>query len=144
MLSVFSVIATQLQPFAELFQLRSVRRLSSITSANWRWFANAARSNCSIQIREAVELEVTQMAADRFPQTNATTSTFHCRVKKPTTSFLNLIHREGQKHQRRQHRRQVLIAVSVVVFQTVALILQRVKRFVLNPPAATARLLIFM
>jgi len=75
MLSVFSDITTYLQPFAELFQLRSARRLSFITSTNWRWFAKAARSNRSIQIREAVELEVTKMAADRFPQTNATTST---------------------------------------------------------------------
>ena len=78
MLSVFSDITTYLQPFAELFQLRSVRRLSSITSANWRWFANAVRSNRAIQIREAVELEVTKMAADRFPQTNATTSALAC------------------------------------------------------------------
>ena len=54
------------------------------------------------------------------------------RVEYGAAAQLNLIDQKGQHHQVHQHCRQVFVAGTVVVFQAVALILQRVESFVLH------------
>ncbi len=49
-----------------------------------------------------------------------------------TAQFQHLIDQERQQHQRSETTRQVQDPVPEVVFQLVALVLQRVKGFVLN------------
>lgn len=84
------------------------------------------------------------MAANRFPQSNATASTLDRGVKESATCFLDLIHRKRQEHQQGKHGCEILLTVSIVVLKTMTLILERVKRFVLHPSAATTRLLILI
>lgn len=49
--------------------------------------------------------------------------------------FLNLIHQKGQERQVSQVGRQVVLPVTIVMFNVVALVFQGVKRLVLNVPA---------
>ena len=54
------------------------------------------------------------------------------RPKQGTTELLRLIDQKRQHHQHGKHHREMLLAMSVVVLEVVALILQRVERFIFN------------
>lgn len=63
-LSVFGEVATYLKSLTERFELQWARPLGFFLSACRRWLATTARGDRLIRVREARELEVTQMAAD--------------------------------------------------------------------------------
>ena len=59
-------------------------------------------------------------------------------LKKPAVALLYLVDQEGQHHQVRQYRTQVLIAVAEVVLEVIALVLQGVEGLVFYfPPRPT-------
>ncbi len=55
-------------------------------------------------------------------------------LEYPASLLLNLINTEGQHHQFSKRAGEKLLAVSVVVFELIALILEDVKRFILHTP----------
>ena len=60
------------------------------------------------------------MAADLVPEVALGLHLVPGGLEQGTTQLLDLIHQEGQHHQKGQHHRQVLLAMSVVVFQVIA------------------------
>lgn len=58
------------------------------------------------------------------------------RLEQWTAQLLDLIDQKREHHQRGKHHREVLIAVAEVVFEMVALILQRIERFIFDAPAS--------
>jgi hypothetical protein len=65
------------------------------------------------------------------------------RLEQWATQLLHLIHQKRQHHQRGKHHREVtsgvgltlLIAVAEIVLKMIALIFQRIERFILDAPA---------
>ena len=55
-------------------------------------------------------------------------------MEQRTTQLLDLIHQKRQHHQPWQTPRRDLIAVAEIVLEMVALILQRIERFIFNAP----------
>ena len=66
------------------------------------------------------------------------------RLEQRTTQLLDLIHQKRQHHQRGKHHREVtsgvgltlLIAVAEIVLKMIALIFQRIERFIFDAPAS--------
>ncbi len=55
-----------------------------------------------------------------------------------TAQLLGLVHQKRQQHHHRKHHRQIVHAMSVIVFEVVALIFQRIERFIFNLPAGSS------
>ena len=60
------------------------------------------------------------------------------RLKQPATSLLYLVDKKGKHHQFREHRRQIVVAVAVVVLKAAALVLRGIESLVLDTPAGAS------
>ena len=78
------------------------------------------------------------MADDHFPEVNAGSTRLarQCLLKLRAAQLLNLIHEESQNGQQSHICRQMLLAVTVVVFEVVAVVFQGVESFVVSSPWA--------
>jgi hypothetical protein len=94
----------------------------------------SARQDRGPQIRETRKSEMTDMTAKMVPQLATCFQLLEYGLEQRATRLLNLIDRKCKKHQQHQHRRKVLFAVTIVMFVVVALVLERVKRLILDPP----------
>ena len=83
------------------------------------------------------ELEMTEVRTLVIPQRSTSDSLLANRLKQGATKFLRLVNQECQHHQHRKDRGQILSAMTKVVFELIALILERVERFVFDLPART-------
>jgi hypothetical protein len=58
-------------------------------------------------------------------------------LKQGAANFLSLVHQKYQHHEHREDDGEILLAMTEVVFEMIALILQRIEGFVLNLPSRT-------
>ncbi len=82
------------------------------------------------------------MAPDRLPQSKTPTRFCNRSAEESAACLLDLVGRECQEHQQRQHCREILFSMPIVVFQMIALVLKRIEGFVLNTPTSTPSVLI--
>jgi len=75
------------------------------------------------------------------PQIALSLLLFKCQLKERTAQLLNLINQKGQHHQHGKVVGQIVLSVSIIVLQVVALVLQRVKGLVFNLPACPSSFL---
>ncbi len=59
-------------------------------------------------------------------------------LKEPTPEFLDLIDQEGEHRQASKDGGQMLLPVTVVVFEFIALVLERIEGFVFDFPASAS------
>ena len=70
------------------------------------------------------------------PQRSPSNPLFADCLEQGATEFLRLVNQECQHHQHHEDRRQILLAMPKVVSELIALILQRIERFVFDLPRA--------
>jgi hypothetical protein len=97
-----------------------------------------AEGNPLVDFRHRRNFKAGEQMPHRFPQGALRPFLFPRLPEQRVASLLYLVDQERQHHQEGEHFRQVLATVSVVVFKVIALILQRVERLVLDPPADAA------
>ena len=83
------------------------------------------------------ELEMAEVGALVVPQRSSAAALLANRLEQGTTEFLRLVDQECQHHQHHEDRRQILLAMPKVVSELIALILQRIERFVFDLPTRT-------
>ena len=91
-----------------------------------------------IQMPLGGEGEVSEVGTQVVPQRTLAAKLLPDGSKQRAAQLLNLIGQKGQHHQHGEHHRQVHFAVSEVVLELIALILERVEGFVLDLPASPA------
>src|SRR5919202_1705982 len=64
----------------------------------------------------------------------------HQRLEQWATELLDLVDEKSQHHQHGKHHREMLIAVSKVVLEMVALIFQGIERLIFDAPACSTTL----
>jgi len=57
-------------------------------------------------------------------------------AKQLATALLDLVDQKGQHHQDGQDGGEMLLPMSIVMFEMIALVLERIEGFILNLPAA--------
>ena len=72
------------------------------------------------------------------PQRTSAVPALKGPVEQAATAQLDMIDQKRQRHQVHQHRRQMFMAVTIIVFKAVALVLQRVEGLVLYLPAGSS------
>jgi hypothetical protein len=72
-----------------------------------------------------------------FPQQAFAAPFGPSRLEQRATQLLHLIHQKRQHHQLGKHHRERRIAVAKVVLEVLALVFQRVERFIFNAPAGS-------
>src|SRR5215831_14640090 len=90
------------------------------------------------QLSHRIEAIIIEQRSHPLPQQPLAAQLRPHRPKQGTTELLRLIDQKRQHHQHGKHHREMLLAMSVVVLEVVALILQRVERFIFNLPACPA------
>ena len=79
----------------------------------------------SVQAFHRLKHQDTEQAAQRRPQFGFRPQPSPQLAKQGAASLLDLVDEKRHQHQQGQHRRQMLFPVSIVMFEVVALILQR-------------------
>ena len=79
----------------------------------------------SVQGFHRIKYEDTKHAAQRRPQFGFRPQPLPQPAEQGAAPLLDLIDEKCHQHQHGQHRRQMLFPVSIVMFEVVALILQR-------------------
>ena len=100
-------------------------------------FLGQVVQNDLVEMLHRGECEVAEVRSQVVPQRSFGFQLFPHRTKQRAAELLCLVHQESQHHQHGKHHRQVLRAVTKVVFKMVALVLQRVERFVFDLPTRT-------
>src|SRR3989454_9474492 len=90
------------------------------------------------QLPHRIEAIIIEQRSHPLPQQPLAAQLRPHRPKQGTTELLRLIDQKRQHHQHGKHHREMLLAMSVVVREVVALILQRVARFIFNLPSCPA------
>ena len=85
-----------------------------------------------------LEFEVPKVRTDVIPNRTATREFLVDRLKQRTSLLLRLVHQKREHHQHGEDDREIFDAMAKVVFELIALILQRVEGFVFNFPARTS------
>ena len=96
-----------------------------------------AANDSRVEFRHVFEGQFEKQHALSFPQCPPTFGLRVSGTEQWASQLRGLIHQKRQHHQHHQDRREMPESVSVIVLEMVALVLERVERFVFNLPACS-------
>ena len=73
-----------------------------------------------------------------LPEPFATALLFQHRLEQRRSELLDLVNQEGQHHQQNKDQRQILLAVTIVMFQMIALIFEGIEGLIFDFPAGAS------
>src|SRR5208282_5895128 len=111
------------------------RQLRIPQDLHWRL---AYRKHGLVDLLHGTHIELAEDLAEAFPSGPLADALLPRGHKLGTTKLLGLVYQEGEQHQHRQHYRQVLVSMAIVVLEVIALVLQRVERFVFDFPTSAS------
>ena len=98
-------------------------------------FDMEAKCNCPPNSGHGVNRQFTKLGTHAFPQEPFAAGLFPGGLEELASQLLRLVNGKGQHHQHGKDNRQVLFAMTKVVFEMVALVLERIESLVLDFPA---------
>lgn len=92
-----------------------------------------------VDLFHRLDLVVVPQASLLLPEVALAALRLQACLEDPVRQLLDLIQEEGEHHQEGEDDAQILLPVSEVVLEMVALVLQCVEGLVLDPPAGSTR-----
>ncbi len=114
--------------------MKSLRTLTAVKAE--RLISCSASDDRFVQSNPRHQRKCFEATSQVLPISSLGVELTHCLGKQRAAQLLHLVHQERQKHQHREDRRKILLAVTKVVVQVVTLVLQRIERFILDLPTA--------
>ena len=92
------------------------------------------------QVLHGLQRIIVKQGSHLLPQQAFATPLRPGRLEQRATQLLNLADQKRQHHQYGKHHREMLIAMTKVVFEVIALVFQGIERFVFNAPPRSGSL----
>jgi hypothetical protein len=108
--------------------------LSGIEVQDGSGFLQAV-NECFEQVPHGLQRIIVEQGAHLLPQQAFAPPLGPRRLEERATELLGLIHEKGHHHQHGKHHREMLIAMAKIVLEVIALVFQRIERFIFDAPA---------
>ena len=117
--------------------LKTLTKTSSVMAAGYEV---SITMGCGLSVKARLRYSVSQSGIKRLlKRSRRLRQKRTAALKQTATTGLDLIHQKSQQHQMHQHRGEVLIAMTKVMLEVIALVFQGIKGLVFDAPSRSTR-----